>query len=407
MSQQQYFTHYAEPETHLLEGFPERHYDQVVCIPAFDEPPEFLNALGKSAHAYSGKVLLVLVINQPEGSTFGELNQALLDHIRQYPMLWENPAGIMIFEYSHYDIMLVDRFTEPRQIPVKQGVGLARKIACDIAAYLIYIKIINTHQIFCSDADVTFPDNYFITLLPNENSAGVLGFKHIAGNNDAINIATQLYEQSLHHYVNGLQRAGSTYAFHTIGSCLLLHANFYTQVRGFPVRPAGEDFYLLNKLNKLAPVISLDNTVVHIQSRLSNRVPFGTGPAVENILNNKNSAIFYHPACFTILAKWLNYLDELAITGHFFLPRVAENRSQKCLLELITEFSTADAVQKLFANHKSPKARKIHLHQWFDGFKTLKAIHYLRDRHFPSMTYTSLQRTLNNNDDKIHAENFT
>jgi hypothetical protein len=402
MSQQQYFTHYAEPEIHLLEGFPQRQYQQVVCIPAFDETPAFLHALGKPAQGYSGKVLLVLVINQPEGSALCERNQALFDTIRQYPLLWKNTAGIMLFEFSHYDILLVDRFTENRRIPVKQGVGLARKIACDIAAYLIHIKIIHTHQIFCSDADVIFPDNYFLTRLPEENSAGVLAFKHIAGIDEAINAATRLYDQSLHHYVHGLQQAGSTYAFHTIGSCLVLHADLYIQVRGFPIRPAGEDFYLLNKLNKLAPVINLDNTEIHIESRLSNRVPFGTGPAVEKLLNSENAAIFYHPACFSVLREWLKYLDDMAEAGQFFLPRHPDTRVQRYLQELVTEFAIADTVHKLFTNHKSRSARVNHLHQWFDGFKTLKAIHYCRDRHFPSMTYTELQRYLNNNED-THA----
>lgn len=402
MSQTQYFAHYAEPETHLLEGLPERLYDQVVCIPAFDETPGFLHHLGKATQTYTGKVLLILVINQPAISQPCENNKILFKHISQYPLLWQNNSGIMLFDYASYDILLIDRFAENRQIPVKQGVGLARKIACDIAAYLIHQKRINTHQLFCTDADVIFPDNYFLTCLPKENSAGVSGFQHIPGHDQAINRATDLYDQSLHHYVNGLQQAGSSYAFHTIGSCLLLNADFYTKARGFPIRPAGEDFYLLNKLNKLAPVINLNNTVLQIESRLSNRVPFGTGPAVEKLLSGNNMAIFYHPACFIVLGQWLEYLDQLAAAGHFFLPQPVNTQTRRYLLELVTAFATADTVQKLFTNHKTCTARKTHLHQWFDGFKTLKAVHYLRDRHFPSMTYTALQRYMNNKDD-IHA----
>lgn len=396
MSQLQYFEKYAEPEIQYLYNFPPREYGQVLCIPAYDEPPEFLYSLSNAARNYPGKVLVILVINQPENCRECHNNEQLSTHLQQHPCLW-HAGNIILTEYLQYDILWVNRYISGLRIPSKKGVGLARKIACDMAAFLTKKQNIHTHQFFCSDADVIFPDNYFSTFLPVENSAGVLGFKHIAGENQHINSATQLYELSLQHYVNGLKRAGSAYAYHTIGSCLLLNADYYIKARGFPVRPAGEDFYLLNKLQKIAPVKVITETVIGIQSRLSNRVPFGTGPAVERLLQTHESPIFYHPQSFTILGIWLDYLDHLAIAGSYEKPQHSEAKIQECLLGLDTLFDTGTAIGKLFANHKTIDARTTHLHQWFDGFKTLKTIHYLRNAHFPSLTMQALM-TMENND---------
>ena len=56
------------------------------------------------------------------------------------------------------------------------------------------------------------------------------------------------------YYVAGLAMAGSRYAHHSLGSTIAVHAKTYAAVRGYPKRSAGEDFYLLNKICKLAPV---------------------------------------------------------------------------------------------------------------------------------------------------------
>ena len=78
------------------------------------------------------------------------------------------------------------------------------------------------------------------------------------------NTATALYELRLHHYVLGLEYAGSPYAYHTLGSCLAVKADAYAQVRGFPKRAGAEDFYLLNKLAKLGAMPRLQGRCIRI-----------------------------------------------------------------------------------------------------------------------------------------------
>ncbi len=121
---------------------------------------------------------------------------------------------------------------------------------------------------------------------------------------ESCNLATALYELRLHHYVRGLEYAGSPYAFHTLGSCLAVSFEGYAQVRGFPKRSGGEDFHLLNKLAKTGPVIRLAGDCIELASRHSQRAPFGTGAAVARISNAGmplTLPLFYHPACFAAL----------------------------------------------------------------------------------------------------------
>ncbi len=91
----------------------------------------------------------------------------------------------------------------------------------------------------------------------------------------------------------------------------------YAGVRGYPKRSAGEDFYLLNKICKLAPIKRLLEPTLTIQARPSSRVPFGTGPALQRIVRSLaedpsgNGYLSYHPTCFRItrhelLTHWTN-----------------------------------------------------------------------------------------------------
>ena len=71
-----------------------------------------------------------------------------------------------------------------------------------------------------------------------------------------------------------------------------INAEHYAQSAGFPKLAAGEDFYLLNKLAKIGKIIPLKiiNQPIYIQARISNRTPFGTGPALDKIIDNSNNS---------------------------------------------------------------------------------------------------------------------
>src|SRR5690606_8697368 len=204
-------------------------------------------------------------------------------------------------------------------IDPQHGVGLARKIGSDLAASLIQQKICADEWIYVTDADADLPDNYFS--IQNEaylenTSAVVFPIRHIAGSEttEAVYTATCLYEQALDYYMRGLRWSGSPYAFPTVGSAMAIRAKSYCEARGFPKKAGGEDFYLLNKLAKLGRILFFENIEIKIESRLSTRVPFGTGPAVEKILSLENPAeeySYYAPEVFQALKQWISHIPQV------------------------------------------------------------------------------------------------
>jgi hypothetical protein len=175
-------------------------------------------------------------------------------------------------------------------------------------------------------------------------------------------------------------------------------AGAYAAVRGFPLREAGEDFHLLAKLAKVGRIRSLEGAPIQLSDRISRRVPFGTGPALERAEANERAGDtyrLYHPASFDYLQSWLGVLNELA---HCDAERRQELASPSALRSLAAaSTSNRDAIDTellidaLEATHSlSSVARACagpphHLHKAFDALRTLKLIHRLRDTALPNL----------------------
>jgi len=372
---EKYLRQWAEPEADQLTGFPDLTWKHCLTIPAYREDDEFIARL-KSGILQSNRCLLILVINQPEGlPELSAENQLLKERIlTSAPVSWrQDHLSLHALPATNSHILLVDRFTH-RTIPYKYGVGMARKIAGDIALSLIDKKHVQAPWIFCTDADTTLPSNYFQAFDITGPAAFVFPFRHLCQDNP-LGLATRLYEQALHHYVKGLKRAGSPYAFHTIGSTLAISSEHYAQVRGFPKKAGGEDFYLLNKLAKTGPVVTLAAPIVEIKARHSDRVPFGTGPAVDKILNLEypdKEYLVYNPLIFDELKQWLQLIPKL-----WECPSSLEGLSQETRFAL-AELGVQKAIDHSKSHSKSQTAFCKQMHIWFDGFLTLKFIHGLQ-----------------------------
>ncbi|OUS11234.1 hypothetical protein A9Q89_09290 [Gammaproteobacteria bacterium 53_120_T64] len=399
-STDKYLSRYAEPETalaqQLVRAVPHRaSWQYCLVIPAYKESPVFYQRLATTLLKQQA-VLLILVINQPDnlGGAHSDntvLWQSLIDASSEGQSL----GNLLLRDIpaTNSALLLVERFRPTRQIPEKQGVGLARKIGADIALALINSGHLGSPWIYTSDADAHLPDTYFSALDnaisvrgETQPAAAIYPFKHLC-DDTAIGQATQLYEQRMLQYVAGLHSARSPYAFQTIGSAIAVAASHYAQVRGFPKRSGGEDFYLLNKLAKTGAIKQLSAPQITIDARQSDRVPFGTGPAISQLLRQDNlseAAIFYHPQVFIALKNWLG--------------AIAPSQTQP-LDDLGLPASTLAALQAIGAPQAIAAALKVststshyckHLNTWFDAFKTLKFIHHLRDHAHPSV---NLQQT--------------
>ena len=349
-----YLKRYAEPEA--LTPTIEKHYDNVVVVPIYNEPR---NCLNRTRAALSdNSCLFIAVVNCPDNAptTVIEENLALLEHLKQ-----------------QNDVLPINRVIPP--IPHKQGVGLARKIGSDVALSLIQQGQIATPWIYQTDADAQLPSSLF------KNSktypplgALVFGHQHISCD-PQLKQAANLYDLHMRYYFLGLKAAGSTYAFPTLGSTISVHATTYATVRGFPKRNAGEDFYLLNKIQKIHGVHYQPQTTVLVEARTSQRVPFGTGPALSKICQQLDSDptggsyLSYHPKSFELLRQGLIFLDKISI---------APSPPSEMLSEIFDQLNLTKLTKHLYTKYPTQQQRATMLTEWFDGFKTLKFVHAAR-----------------------------
>jgi hypothetical protein len=147
-------------------------------------------------------------------------------------------------------------------------------------------------------------------------------------------------------------------------------------VRGFPDKQAGEDFWLLNKLAKVGRVVEAGGGAVELRGRISDRVPFGTGAAMTRILaDDARGEPFrtYDPRCFRLLREWLAAADRWAREG---VDPWAD--ADEAIVAALDPESGRRRLEQLREQHGAGDLLRP-LHTWFDGFRTLKLIHALRD----------------------------
>jgi hypothetical protein len=371
-------------------------YCCALIVPVRDEQVAFIDGLMPALLTQSG-VLLVVVVNSDAAcsdsvrTNNGQLLESLSKLGPSHALT--GAAGCRMVNVGACDLLLVDRSTQGREFPIKTGAGLARKIGCDIAGALWAAGKITRPWLFNTDADVTLPTNYFEHQGESEGASAVLyAFRHEhAGDDQAVTAATAAYEAWLRYYVLALAWSGSPYAFHTVGSCFAVHARTYCEARGMPKRDAGEDFHLLAKVAKLAPLHRVDQRI-NIQSRRSARAPIGTGARVAALLNG-GPLLFYNPQSFVALRAVMQGLRQWAAAPHAGefekalapLPQVQAAPVLKALRDL----GLNTAFDHCIEQGGTAQDRLIRLHTWFDSLKTLHLLHELQEDLLPAVSWAN------------------
>ncbi len=366
-------------------------WEYVIVIPCYNESPGFIDRFWKRFEEQS--ILLILVINRPISSPKNS-NSAVRKHLSQTPSQSAN-FGYKAYRFSKTLSMLsVDLEQIEGPTDRKQGVGRARRIGCDLALALIKNGTIISEWINSGDADAEWPKTLLCRSWQQGLSAMTLPFKHRIEGEDATSLATLMYELKVHQHQLLLQTIGSPYAFHSLGSSCTLNSVAYAAVRGVPLRNGAEDFYLLNKLAKVAPIEIARGECIEISSRLSNRAPFGTGVAVRKLIKAgdlREVPIFYDARCFAVLHQLLRLFNAWtrepdsptsAQLTERFGPSIAAD-----LNSLMSGWRFRKALKHLHCAGTSEPLRRSHTNVWFDGFKILKVLHLLRDRHFPNLSF--------------------
>jgi hypothetical protein len=397
-----YLARHAEPEATLAEKLTGA-FGHALVVPAYGEGESLFSLLGSVPAGPAGPVLIVVVLNaradspasvhqanaaarQRLGSGLGAA--ALLSADPPAPA-YTTPGGALV---------VIDRAAAGHYLPEGQGVGLARKIGNDFVLALHAAGRVARPWIHNTDADVVLPGDYFEQMAEaaHEAAAVLYFFEHRFGDEENVALAGRLYDIALRYYVLGLAWAGSPYAYESMGSCLAIAAEAYAAVRGFPKKNAAEDFYVLNKLAKVGPVARLSGTPLLLEGRLSDRVPFGTGRAVGDLVASPrrlDAFPLYHPLVFAHLAGWLEVLEAIARSGGAIdqplhvLPQDNPFFRADLLQDTLRKLGAFEAVREAVAKSRDAETLRRHLHTWFDAFKTRKLIHALRDGGLPSLPW--------------------
>lgn len=285
---------------------------------------------------------------------------------------------------------------QENSLPKKHaGVGLARKIGMDEAVRRF--EQVNNHNgvIVCFDADSQCEKNYLVEIENHfkknpKTPACSIHFEHpIEGEEFSSEIYKGIaqYELHLRYYKNGLAYAGLPYAFHTIGSSMAVRSSAYQKQNGMNKRKAGEDFYFLQKLIPLGGFTEIKTTKVIPSPRVSDRVPFGTGRAMQEwLIDGKDEMFSYNVQSFKDLKSFVEQVPNL-----YEYPNVKFPESVNAFL---TTIDFEESLHKIKANATSEKHFVKLFFNWFNAFKVLKYMHYLRDNFYQDRVISEASNTL-------------
>ncbi|WP_436515963.1 glycosyltransferase [Ekhidna sp. To15] len=357
-----YLDRYAWPVELFPNYQPPKNLSMVVVIPCFKEP-DLIGALDSlnACRPPSNEVLIIVIINESE-NCLGEVrktNTGTLNQLENYK--------------SRYPVL----FSYQKLSPKKAGVGLARKIGMD-EAVRIFRKVGNDGAIICYDADCRCDESYLdeieLSYSNPDTQSGIVFYEHqLHGENHMAIIDYELY---LRYYIDALRFAEFPYAHQTLGSCITVRTSMYEKVGGMNTRKAGEDFYFLNKTIPHGGFVEINTTTIRPSDRVSDRVPFGTGKAINDLLNSDEVSEVYHPNTFEDLKLFFSKIDsfwtdhewQLPMTVTTFLGDDWENQ----IKELKSQVNTYEAFKKRFFH-------------WFDAFKILKYVHFCREEFYQNV----------------------
>lgn len=365
----------------------EKHFRTVVVVPVIkelDNIPKLLSSLSKNETSAIKSTLILFVVNNSDENEKEVIEENILT-IEFLRKLKSEPN-----QYG-LNIDFVDAASENKYLPAKYaGVGLARKIGMDQALYYFdYSK--KGNAIVCLDADCEVDANYLTEIqkyYDGNNHTAVIKYEHKLDNEAIIN-----YEIFLRYYVLGLKLAKSPYAYHSIGSCITVSPIAYAKIGGMNKKKAGEDFYFLEKAAKLEDIKSINTTTVYPSSRKSWRVPFGTGQRITRYHKKvRDEYVLYNADSFVVLKEFLNvYRNERTNDPNEILNTI--KTISKDLYEFLINNQFESALNKINENAATVEQLQHQKKIWFDAFKTLKLIHYLRDNEYPEEPmFTTLNR---------------
>ncbi len=290
------------------------------------------------------------------------------------------------------------------QLPHRHaGVGLARKLLMDEA-----LRRFNQHDkpdgvIVSYDAD-TLCEPGFIQAIQQAYyrwhglRAANHHFEHpIQGTEFPREVYEGIigYELYLRYYHEALKRTSFPFPHFTIGSAFSFRAHAYMAVGGMNKRKAGEDFYFIHKLLLGGEFGFIPEAIVYPSPRPSDRVPFGTGKAIQQFIDSGEEKV-YSPESFEKLSLLIKQIEEL-------YPLSQEDVSTWLthlpidLRDFLESVSFLKEIEKIRSNVSSPSSFRKRFFHWFNGLMVLRFLNFDKNQYSPGMSIEEAARALAGN----------
>ena len=271
------------------------------------------------------------------------------------------------------------------------GAGLARKKGMDEAVNR-FNQIQNPDGIIVSlDADTLVEKNYLVEIEKHfsenpKNVGATIAFQHQTKNLSPKHLeGINLYEKYLSYYKESLKYTGYPFAMFTLGSAFAVKAEAYVRRGGMNRRQAGEDFYFLQNLAHIGNVGEILSTKVYPSARLSNRVPFGTGPIMQKWMNGEEDLTkTYNFKAFVDLKLFFDMKADL-----FQIEQAGYENLLSVLPKSVYDFLVYDnfwiELEDLNRNCSTPESFQVRFFQKFNAFKILKYLNFVHKKHYETI----------------------
>ncbi len=349
----------------------------IVVIPSFSEP-DVLNSLESlyDSDRPSFPVEVIVVVNAPDDAGLNILDQNRKT-VRQVEQ-WIRKKCSPFFR-----VYLVDAPPFPSSYA---GAGLARKAGMD-EALRRFNMLKNEGGIIASfDADSRCDRNYFTELEKCFSDHQIRGctiyFEHPLSGDDQLPTVYEAvagYELYLRYFIQAMRQTGFPWSFHTLGSCFAVRAKVYASQGGMNRKKAGEDFYFLHKIFPLGKFTEVNTTRVIPSSRISGRVPFGTGAAIKRYISGDRSLLNTYS---------VSSFDDLSVlfSANSGLFNASENQVRNvvaglpgCLEDYLNNNGFPEAVEQMNLHSASLLTFRKRFFTWFNALRLLKYLNFARE----------------------------
>lgn len=366
----------------------------IVVIPCYNEPElkQTIQSLYDCQQTQS-EVSIVIVVNDAENSSESIItqNQNTIHEIEQ--LKEEVPSWLKL--YSIYANHLPSKWA---------GAGWARKIGMDWAI-THFNRFNQTNGLLVSlDADSLVDTNYLTCISHHfdqnpKNIGATIYFEHPLKEQSS---GIALYELYMRYYKNSLDYCGFPNSMYTVGSCFSVKAKAYVDQGGMNRKKAGEDFYFLHKLLPLGNMGYITQTTVKPSARLSNRVPFGTGPILQKYHDgNHDLELTYPLEAFLVLEEFFEIIEILYTSPSSNNIKLTNNKAFNAFL---TDIKFLDELNQLKMNCSTFHVFRKRFFHLFNAFKVLKWLNFSTSCGYPKTNLLDeAQKLLERKNIKIDA----